>query len=269
MKYFITALLFALSLNAGNFINWQPPVAKASSNDHSQHGGRKAKQLQLHNSNPAAATQVYYLMSTLEKRDLTLEDDLVTLPRTGVDNYHALVVNQAHENSVSSSIRYIYNYGRPSKTSPTKITQIHKSELEIQPAPLPREHDHYTGSNYYKFELHFKDEVLPNTLITFSTSNGHEETIKSDEDGGFCVTMPNDFKEVKAGRRANRPSEFILKTSHLHEGITYTTTFAMPYHVNPIDYWQTQTLAVVLVIMGLIIGIFMFRNIHKKKKRKA
>jgi hypothetical protein len=81
--------------------------------------------------------------------------------------------------------------------------------------------------------------------------------------------MPNDFKEVKPGIRANRPAEFILKASHMHEGTTYTTTLAMPYHVNPTDYWRTQTLAIVLLILGLIIGIYMLRNVTKKKKRKA
>jgi hypothetical protein len=269
MNYFITALLFSLSLYAEGFISWQPPVTKAAAQDHSQHSGRKVKQLQLHNSDPTASTEAYYLMSTLEKRELTLEDGLVTLPRTGVDNYHALVVNQTHENSVNSSVRYIYNYGRPSKTSPTKITEMKKSDLEIAPVLLPREHDRYTGSNSYKFELRFQDKKLPNTTVTFNTSNGSQETVQSDEDGEFKVTMPNDFKEVKPGIRANRPAEFILKASHMHEGTTYTTTLAMPYHVNPTDYWRTQTFAVVLLILGLIIGIYMLRNVTKKKKRKA
>lgn len=269
MKYIITVLLLALSLQAESFINWQPPVVKTVGHNHAQHAGRKAKQLHLNNSNPAANTEVFYLMSTLEKRELTLKNDLVTLPRTGVDNYHALVVNQTYENHVNSSIRYIYNHGRPSKTSPTMITEIKKSELEITPSLLPREHDRYTGSDSYKFELHFQNKKLPNTVITFNTGNGSEETLQSDEDGKFKVTMPNDFKEVKPGIRANRPAEFVLKASHVHEGITYTTTLAMPYHVNPTDYWRTQTLAVVLVILGLVTGIFMFRNIHKKKKGKA
>jgi len=268
MRYIITALLFSLSLQAEGFINWQPPVVKVTTQDHSQHSGRKAKQLQLHNSNPAANTEVYYLMPTLEKRELTLEDGLVSLPRTGMDNYHALVANQTHGSNVNSSVRYIYSHGRPSKTSPTKITEMKKSELEITPSPLPREHDRYTGSNSYKFEVHFQDKKLPYATVTFNTSNGSEETLESDEGGEFKVTMPNDFKEVKTGRRANRPAEFILKTSHLHEGVTYTSTFSMPYHVNPIDYWQTQTLAIALVILGLVLGIYMFRNIHKKKKGK-
>ena len=269
MRHFITTLLFSLLLYADGSINWQPPVVKAGAHDHGQHGGRKAKQLQVNNSNPAATTEVFYLLSTLEKKELELENGLITLPRTGVDNYHALVVNQTHENSVNSSVRYIYNYGRPSKTSPTKITHMKKSDLEIAPVLLPREHDRYTGSNTYKFEVRFQDRKLAYRPVTFYTSNGSEEILESDEGGTFEVTMPNDFKEVKPGIRANRPAEFILKTSHMHEGTTYTTTLAMPYHVNPTDYWRTQTFAVVLLILGLIIGIYMLRNVNKKKKRKA
>lgn len=269
MKYFITALLFTLSLQAEGFINWQPPVAKATGQDHGGHGGRKAKKLQLHNADSTATSEVFYILPTLEKRPLTLEHGLVSLPKSGMDNYHALVINQTKENSVNSSVRYVYSFGRPSKTSPTKITQMKKSELEIAPAPLPREHDRYAGSRTYDFELRFKGEAFPNATVTLSTSNGSEETFKSDEDGEFKVTIPNDFKDVKTGRRANRPAEFILKASHLDKGINYTTTLAMPYHVNPVDYWNNRTMGLIVLLIGLVLGLFLFRNINKKKKRKA
>jgi len=272
MKYLIIAFVLSVSLQAQGYINWQPPVKKAhkgASKEHNAHGSRKAKQLQLHNSNPNATSEAFYIMPTLEKHELALADGLVSLPRTGMANYHALVINQTDTNSVKSSVRYIYGHGRPSKISPTKITQMKKSELEIAPAPLPREHDRYKGSNSYKFELHFKGEALANTKVELITSNGSKETFKSDEDGEFKVTMPNDFKEVKKGRRANRPAEFMLKASHIQDGITYASTFAMPYHVNPTDYWQSKTFGLTILFIGLIIGIFMFRNINKKKKRKA
>jgi len=272
MKYLIIAFVLSLSLQAQGYINWQPPVKKAHkglSKEHNGHAPRKAKQLQLRNSNPNATSEVFYIMPTLEKHKLSLTDGLVSLPRTGMANYHALVVNQTDANSIKSSVRYIYGHGRPSKTSPTKITQIKKSELEIAPSPLPREHDRYTGSNSYKFELHFKGETLANTKVELTTSNASFESFKSDEDGEFKVTIPNDFKEVKKGRRANRPAEFILKALHLQDGVTYTTTFAMPYHVNPTDYWQSKTFGLTVLFIGLIIGIYMFRNINKKRKRKA
>lgn len=272
MKYFITVLLLSTLLQAEGFINWQPPAVKAKKAgkpQHMGHGGKKSKQFQVNGLDLAAATETYYLMPTLEKRELTLENGLVSLPRTGMENYHALVVNQVQGKSVNSSIRYIYSRGRPSKVSPTKITQTQKSELEIAPVLLPKEHNHYKGSKSYRFELRFKGDVLPQHKIIFTTSNGTEESLKSNENGQFTVTMPNDFKDVKMKRRANRPAEFILAATYKNEGLSYNSTLAMPYYVNPIDYWQTQMLAVILVFIGLAFGIYMLRNINKKKKRKA
>ena len=272
MKYFIIALLFSTLLCAEGFINWQPPAIKAKKTgkpEHMGHGGRKAKQFQINGLDHDSKIELYYLMPTLEKKDLKLENDLISLPRTGMENYHALVVNQTLEKSVSSSVRYIYSRGRPSKVSPTKITQEQKSEFEIAPILLPKEHNHYKGSNTYDFELRIQGEKLPKHSITFTTSNGTTETFTSDEDGTFKVTMPNDFKDVKMKRRANKPAEFILSATYTHKGISYSSTLAMPYYVNPIDYWHTQTLAIALVFIGLALGIFMLRNINKKKKRKA
>ena len=271
MKYLITALLFSLSLQAQGFINWQPPVVKAQkpSQNHGGHGGRKAKQLQINNFDHDATTETYYLMPTLERRELTAEHGIISLPKTGMENYHALVATQTKEKRISSSIRYIYSRGRPSKVSPTRITQIQKSELEIAPILLPREHDEYKGSKSYGFELHFKGEVLPNTTVTLTTSNGSEETFKTDKDGEFKITIPNDFKDVKTGRRANKPSEFILKASYLDQDINYMTTLAMPYHVNPVDYWNNRIMGLIVLVIGLIVGLFLFRNINKKKKRKV
>lgn len=272
MKYIVSVLMLCLSLQAQEYINWQSPTVKAKKNSHgghSGHGGRKAKKLQLNNFDSDAKLEIFYIMPTLKKKELKLVNGLVSLPRTGMENYHALVVNQTKERSISSSVFYIYSRGRPSKISPTKITQMQKSALEIKPAPLPREHDHYNGSKSYNFELHFKGEALPNTNVTFTTSNGSQDSFKSDRDGELRVTMPNDFKDVKVGKRKNRPAEFVLKASYMYEDITYTTTLSMPYYVNPTDYWQSTASGAVVLILGLIIGLYLFRNINKKKKRKA
>ncbi len=272
MRYLFISMLLSSLLLAGEFIAWQPYHAKnkkASHQEHNTHSGRKAKQFEVNNFNPFAQTEAYYLMPTLEKRELSFEDGHTSLPRTGMENYHALVLIQSTEETIQSSVRYLYSHGRPSKTSPTKITQYHKSRLEIEPVLLPKEHNHYKGSNSYDFRLRFDDNRLGYHPITLTTSNGTTLKVESDEGGRFQIKMPNDFKEVKMKRRANRPAEFILSASYSHEGINYSTTLAMPYHVNPLDYWHEQTFAIVLVFLGIMMGIFMFRNIHKTKKRKA
>lgn len=268
MKYIMTLVVFSLLLQAEVYINWQPLVIKDAYANQSGHGGRKAKQFQVNNYDNEAETLVYYLLPTLEKRDLLIEDDTVSLPHTGMDNYHALVVNQTKEKSVSSSVRYIYSHGKPSRTSPTKITQTQKSDLEIAPILLPREHDRYTGSDSYDFELRFKGEALTQNSIIFTTNNGMQESFRSDAKGLFRVTMPNDFKDVQNSRRKNKPAEFILAATYIDQNITYTTTLAMPYHVNPVDYWQSQKLGLAVLIIGLVLGLYLFRNINKKKKRR-
>ncbi|MDA7818470.1 hypothetical protein N9A28_09800 [Sulfurimonas sp.] len=272
MRYIITVLLFCFTLQAQGYINWQPPVVKATKGDHSGHSGhgkRKAKQLQLNNYDPHSELEIFYIKPTLEKIELKLENSLVSLPRTGMENYHALVVNQTKDKSINSSVFYKYSRGRPSKVSPTKITQLQKSDLEIAPILLPREHDEYHGSKSYDFEVRFKGEKLPYNSVIFNTSNGTTKTIQADEGSEFSVTMPNDFKNVKTGKRKNRPAQFILKSSYVNEGITYTTTLAMPYYVSPTDYWQSVSGGAIVLIFGLIVGLYLFRNINKKKKKKG
>jgi len=272
MKY-ITALFFLpLLLGAQEYIKWQPAIKKMHQKGmqaHNSHSGRKAKQLQLKNINQSADLQISYILPTLAKKELSHKMGLITIPRTGMDNYHALVVQQSYKKSVSSSIRYIYSHGKPSKTSPTKITQLQKSDFEITPSPLPREHDRYKSSESYSFKLNFKGRGLSFSPVILETSNGSKQNFQSSSNGEFEITLPNDFKDVKKGRRANKPVEFVLKALHLHEGTTYSTTFTMPYHVNPSDYWQLQSYGLLLLIIGLITGIYIFRNIHKKKKRRA
>ncbi|MFT5659538.1 MAG: hypothetical protein ACI9TV_000159 [Sulfurimonas sp.] len=268
IKYLIIALLLCLSLEAQTYINWQPPVVKVDK-AHAAHSGRKAKQFEVNNYDYDAMSEAYYMMPTLEKKELTPDHGLVSLPRTGMDNYHALVINQTNGKSINSSVRYIYAHGKPSKISPTKITQVQKSKLEILPILLPREHDEYKGSNTHKFELRFNGEVLPQENITFSTSNGTKESFQSDISGRFFVSIPNDFEDVKVGRRKNKAAEFILGASYIDNDIKYTTTLAMPYYVNPVDYWNSREAGLGVLIIGLIFGLYLFRNINKKKKRKA
>lgn len=272
MKLILIALLCSLSLQAQDYINWQPPVVKEKKDahqGHGGHGGRKAKQFEVNNCDHNAISEAYYLMPTLEKKPLIPEHGLVSIPRTGMDNYHALVINQKKDKSVNSSVRYIYSRGRPSKVSPTKITQIQKSELEIAPILLPREHDEYKGSQSHDFELRFKGKALGQTSVTFTTSNGTKEILESDENGKFSITVPNDFEDVKVGRRKNKAAEFILGASYINQDITYTTTLSMPYYVNPVDYWNSREAGLVVLIVGLILGLYLFRNINKKKKRKV
>lgn len=272
MKYLITLLLVSLSLQAQEYINWQPFVLKKSVDAHSAHGGHgrgKSKQFQVNNCEHNATTKAYYLMPTLERKELTPEHGVIALPRTGMDNYHALVINQTMAKKVSSSIRYIYSRGRPSKVSPTKITKYEKSLLEIEPTLLPREHDKYKSSNRYLFKLRFKGGYLEKHKVIFKTSAGTTNSFTTEKNGEFSVEIPNDFKDVKNGRRKNKSQEFVLQASYDDANILHTTTLSMPYYVNPVNHWQDRWMGAIVLFIGLVIGLYLFRNINKKKKRKA
>ena len=271
MRFLIFTSLFFMLAQA-DYINWQPPVVKQSKAKMKGHGGhsfRKAKKFEVNNFNPNAATEAYYLLPKLEKKSLTVENALVSLPRTGIDNYHALVVIQKHEKSIRSSVRYIYSRGRPSEISPTKITAFEKSALEIEPVLLPKEHNEYEGSDTYDFIVRFNGKPLVNQSIAFATSQETTETLTTDDDGRFSLTLPNDFTNVVMNKRGNKAAEFVLKTSYTHEGVEHANTFTMPYYVNATDYWKDEFGGALLLFLGLILGIYLFRNINKKKKGKA
>lgn len=277
MRYLILTSLFFMLAGADASINWQPPVVKphkAKMKGHEEHQGhspRKVKQFAVNNFDENAATEAYYTMPTLETKQLHVENGLITLPKTGMDNYHALVITQRGDKTVNSSVRYVYGHGKPSKTSPTKITQFQKTTLEIEPILLPREHDRYKGSKSYDFLLRFDGKPLANQDIEFSTSNGSKETLQTDENGEFTLTLPDDFKDVVMKKRGNKPAEFVLKASYvnINSGVRHTSTLAMPYHVNPSDYWNDEAAGAVVLFLGLILGLYLFRNINKKKKGKA
>jgi hypothetical protein len=257
-------------LAGADYIHWQPPVVKHSKAKMKGHGGhsfRKAKKFEINNFNPTATTEAYYLLPKLEKKKLTLKNGLVTLPRTGIDNYHALVVIQKDEKAVRSSVRYIYSRGRPSKISPTKITAFEKSALEIEPILLPKEHSEYEGSDSYDFKVRFNRKPLANQRVTFVTSHGTKKTFTTNDDGRFSLTLPNDFKNVVMKKRRNKSAEFVLKTSYTQEGVEHTNTFSMPYYVNASDYWEDELGGAILLFLGLVLGLYLFRNINKKKKK--
>ena len=270
MRHYIFAiiLLNPLLLLAEGFISWQKPTA-ATYNAGGHHGGhgRKAQQFQISSFNPEKKYEVSYISSILETRDLEHKNGLVSLPKTGLGNYHALVVLAKDSSSVSSSIRYIYKHGKPSKTSPSKLTNMQKSPLEITPSPLPREHDRYKGSKTYNFKILFNSKAVSDLKLHFESENGTKETLVSNKDGSFSLTIPNDFKDVKTGRRANKPLNFTIKAKYEADGMTYYTTLSMPYSVNPNDYWRSEAMAPLLVIFGFIIGYYIIRRYVNSKRR--
>ena len=268
-KTLLPLLLAPFLLHSADAIRWQKPQMKTHG-AHAQHGGHGggAQKFEIGGYDADTTYEVRYVTSTLESLALETDHATVTLPRTGLNNYHALVVNGKRADTFSSSVRYIYGHGKPSKTSPSELTHLLKSELEVIPSPLPREHDRYTGSKSYDFILRFKGNPLAETPVILTTENGSELKTTTAKDGSFEITLPDDFIAVTEDRRGNKPAEFLLTASHDAEGLHYVTTLGMPYHVNPNDHWRSEPLGALLIAVGLLIGFFAMRR-YVQNQRKA
>lgn len=223
---------------------------------HGGHGGMSHYELKGFKED--SKVTVDYYLANLEKKSMEYPNGGMCLPQSPLGNYHALVATGESNGKIYSTTTYIYRHGRPAKVSPTKLTTINKATFEIRPIHLPREHDRYKASKSYNFELYFDGKPQANSKVAFSTSNGMTLELQSDAKGRFSVTMPNDFSEVKKSRRGNKPANFILTSTYQN----YTTTLTMPYHINPVNHWHSIPYGILVMLLGLLAGFFIYRRVN-------
>ena len=229
---------------------------------HAQHGGNRKKAFYLKDGEKA---EVYYLSPDLIRQVLKPEanSNKYVLPKTGMDNYHALIAERGIENIHESSLRYPYMRGKPSGESPEKLIKSHKLPLEIVPEPMVREHWRFYSQNTHRFLILFNKKPLNDSWVILKTSNGSNIELMTNQEGYVDFTLPDDFTDIKPGRRANKPGEFILRTAHVDGEITYSTTFTAPYSVNP-SHWNSNLGGLVTLSLGFISGIVIMRKHNKK-----
>ncbi len=246
-------------------IYWAPHASHSSEHSHGKHGGHgMGETTLLHAINCEGNSSVVLIKPDLSKEDLNLSDNTLNLPKASVGGYYALTLNHHSANRVDSAIRYLSQQGRPSKISPTRLTALPKTDLEIVPNPLHREHDRYTASKSYRFLLTFKGTPLPHLPVILETKNGSDSAFTTDKNGEIAVTLPNDFKNVRVGKGDKKPSEFLLHAQYSESNIRYNTSLSMPYFVNPNDYWQSQPYGAGVIFIGFLGGLFLYRRTKNK-----
>ncbi|MDP2431244.1 MAG: hypothetical protein Q8O33_04375 [Pseudomonadota bacterium] len=165
-----------------------------------------------------------------------LEWDILTaagrfqLQAGGVGNYHWLLAREETSEAVkvASTAHYFSNPG----PAPTAMLARPKSELEIVPAPLPREHNRYRENQEGEFLLRFQGQPLPGATLRFASNAGTQASFTSDAAGRARVRFPDDVKEAATGhgghggRASNR---FVLAVEHDAGGRHYLTTFNYSY----------------------------------------
>lgn len=217
---------------------------------HSTHQGRGMKQVVLENAEGAAIT--------LWKPDLTTaplaaEHGHISLRPTGMDNYHAIVAEQDWGKSKEVLIRYEYMQGKPSGRSPSELTAAVKTDFEIVPDPLPREHSRYMTGRPASFLVRYRGEPLSGIPVTLTTSNGSTVQAATNADGLVRFELPDDFPVVKPGRANNRPAEMQVGSEHQADNHSYSTVLSAQYYVNP-QYWQSFEVGLLIAAIGAVAG---------------
>ena len=184
---------------------------------------------------------------------LVAEDGRITLPSTGMDNYHALVAEDDRGQLRQALIRYEYLRGKPSGHSPTALTAARKTDFEIVPDPIPREHNRYHSGEEWAFLLRFRDKPVAGLPVILETANGGSVKGVSDSHGRVELLIPDDFPNVREGERDRRSAELTLSAEYTEAGVAYQTLLTAEYRVNP-SHWQSFELGVTVAGLGFLAG---------------
>ena len=238
---------------------------------HGGHNPRRGKTLYLQDN---AGARLWMITPTLETRSLELDDEhgKLKVPSTGMVSYHALVASRQEEGLHESSLRYVYLRGKPTGRSPAELMANNKLPLEIVPDPMAREHWRFYSQNEHDFIVRFNGKPVSDAWVGLVSSNGSELEATSDSEGRVTFTLPDDFKDVRAGRSNNKPAEFMIRTGYVDEEVLYRTNFTAPYSVNP-SHWKSSTVGLFMLLFGFVTGIVVMRRTkpaaNDKKKGRA
>lgn len=262
----ICSLLCLITVNANASLIIRPAPA-----DEHSHNRRAGKTFSLYGHKDST---VQMITPDLKTHQLKAINGKLNFKPTGKDNYHVLIAKREHNKVNETAIRYVYSFGKPTGKSPSELTAFNKSELEIIPAPLPREHWHYKAGSQATFIVHFNGVPLPSANVSLSTSNASLLSSTTDTQGRVAFKLPDDFKQTLAGNRANKPAELLLHVKHHDKQNQYSTWLSADYRVNP-AHWRDTNLGVMIAGSGFIFGVLLtglgFRAKHaeKNKNRKV
>lgn len=151
-------------------------------------------------------------------------------------NYHWVQARQERADTVrvASTAWYFSNPG----DAPTAMLNQAKSELEIVPAPLPREHARYRESEKWRFLVRWRGLPLAHQALTLETEHGSRSSVFTDDVGIAVVVFPRDFRPLEAGKggqggRRRERAGYVLWTAHVEGDRTYRTAFNQSYAPEP------------------------------------
>jgi len=145
-------------------------------------------------------------------------------------NYHWVTAREESDGEIRMASTAWY-FGNPGP-SPKDLLQRPRHELEIVPAPLPREHASYRESEKWRFLVRWNGQALAGQTIQLETEFGSRSSFLTDAAGFATVLFPRDFKPAEAptgGEHGPRRAAFVLSTTREGEDRRYLTAFNHHY----------------------------------------
>lgn len=153
-------------------------------------------------------------------------------PPSGQGNYHWLSARSETPEAVTvaGTAHYFPNPG----PSPTGLLLLRKSELEIVPQPLPREHAAYRESEKWNFLVRFNGQALAGKDVVLETESGSRVRATTNSVGMATVVFPRDTRDTPAaGSHRPAAARFVLAVEHEADGRHYLTAFNHLYRKDP------------------------------------
>ncbi|MDP1652621.1 MAG: DUF4198 domain-containing protein [Rhodocyclaceae bacterium] len=148
-----------------------------------------------------------------------------------VGNYHWVVAREEDADAVRIASTAWY-FGNPGD-SPKDMLSVPKHELEIMPAPLPREHRSYREAEKWRFQVRFNGQPLAGQQVVMETEFGSRTAAVTDSDGYATLVFPRDFKPAPQAEGENsgprQRGRFVLATEKEANGKRYLTAFNYAY----------------------------------------
>jgi hypothetical protein len=235
----------------------------AQASQHMQHR-RGPKQFTLAGSDGA---EISLWKPDLTQIPLKAKMGVITLPSTGMDNYHAIVAIKDWGDSQEAVVRYEYLRGKPSGQSPSRLTKAQKAKFEVVPKPIPRGHYHYFTDQEWDFTIRFGDRPLANHPVSLETAHGTRLSGQTDSKGDVTFLLPDDFPNVIEGVRDRRQADFAVMSEYDENGITYQSMLSAEYRINQ-THWKSEPLGWLVGGLGLIVGGFLGRTKNSKGAKK-
>lgn len=183
--------------------------------------GRSRKQVNLKTINYSVPMfDVYPSVEVASKGafwQVSIKNNVGVIETQGQGGYY-WVNGTAQDNGHSLSASTVHYFSNPGP-APRTMLSISKSELEISPQKLPREHSSFRANETWGFRTLYKGEALANVRIIFESSNGTKIDYHTDSKGIVQVKFPDDFKEqsesrVSHGGHRRVKADFVLAVQH-------------------------------------------------------